>query len=151
MAFVGIFFISMIVMLFALVLFIIELVGKWQVYKKMGLAPWKCLIPFYSTYCEFGKVWEVKFFIAWMVLQVINWFTPGFFESGVGFGMRLFALLITAALLVLNFLLCFKTAQAFDAGIGFAIGLLILPFIFFPILGFSRMYTYHDPSRVIDA
>ena len=52
MAFVGIFFISMIVMLFALVLFIIELVGKWQVYKKMGLAPWKCLIPFYSTYCE---------------------------------------------------------------------------------------------------
>lgn len=149
MAFVGLFFVTMTVMLFLLVLLIIELVGKWQVYKKMGLAPWKCLIPFYSTYLEFGKVWESKYFAVWMVLYILYLVTPGFFDRGLGFFLRLFVLVISVALFVVNFILCLKFSHAFHAGIGMAVGLFFLPFIFFPVLGFSREYIYGGPAPTV--
>lgn len=149
MAFFGIFLIMVTVMLIMLVLLIIELIGKWQVYRKMGLTPWKCLIPFYSTYLEFGKVWESKYFAAWLVLYIIYLVTPGFFDRGIGLFLRLFVLVITIALMAVNFILCLKFSYAFHAGIGMAFGLFFLPFIFFPVLGFSRVYTYGGPAPTV--
>lgn len=61
---------------FMSIFIILELVGRWQVYRKMGIAPWKCLIPYYSTYVAYRAVWSVQFFWAWLVLALLDGFLP---------------------------------------------------------------------------
>ena len=62
MAFISMLFIAMIYLGVILILAVIETVGKWQVYKKMGIPPWKCLIPYYNNYVEYKTVWRKEFF-----------------------------------------------------------------------------------------
>ena len=100
MAFFGIFAIMLmfgaIYILMALALWVIETVGKWQVYRKLEIPSWKCLIPYYNNYVEFKRVWEVKYYIVWLFATICLAFLPsltddiGFFdiEDGVDFPLR---------------------------------------------------------------
>ena len=100
MAFFGIFAIMLmfgaIYILMALALWVIETVGKWQVYRKLEIPSWKCLIPYYNNYVEFKRVWEVKYNIVWLFATICLAFLPsltddiGFFdiEDGVDFPLR---------------------------------------------------------------
>lgn len=52
-----VFFIVSLFMLFLPFLWIAETIGKWKVFKKMRIAPWKAIIPFCNTYQEYTTVW----------------------------------------------------------------------------------------------
>src|SRR6266404_2056789 len=52
-------------------------------------------------------------------------------------GWWLILLFIPFVNLIIWIILCIDIAKAFGKGAGFGIGLLLLPFIFFPILGFG--------------
>jgi hypothetical protein len=47
--------------------------------------------------------------------------------------------------LIIWIILCIDVAKSFGKGAGFGIGLLLLPIIFFPILGFGNA-QYQGPS-----
>jgi Family of unknown function (DUF5684) len=54
--------------------------------------------------------------------------------------------------LIIWIILCIDIAKAFGKGAGFGIGLLLLPFIFFPILGFaSAQYQGGVPGTPLPA
>ena len=74
---------------FMSIFIILELVGRWQVYRKMGIAPWKCLIPYYSTYVAYRAVWSVQFFWAWLVLALLDGFLPSPFALELRIFVRL--------------------------------------------------------------
>ena len=106
------------VLMLAFVVFMIASV--WKVYTKAGQPGWTAIIPIYNTFVMLriiGKPW-------W-------WFI---------------GLLIPLVNFVVAILICVELAKVFGKGIGFAIGVILLPFIFFPILAFgSATYTRPPP------
>ncbi len=97
--------------LVVLIFWIVLIVGLWKVFEKGGQPGWACIIPIYNLYCWViiaGKPWW------WMLLLFI---------PIVGF--------------IIAILLAIAIAQNFGKGGAFAVGLIFLPFIFYPILGFG--------------
>ena len=141
MAFISMLIIAMIYLGVILILTVIETVGKWQVYKKMGIPPWKCLVPYYNIYVEYKAVWRKELFFLWLPLTIAEFFLPGMYED-IGLLLRLIVIAVSISRMVVMFLFCEKMAKAFDKGLGYAIGLFLVPFIFYPIIGFSKNIHY---------
>ena len=104
----------------ALVLGIIVIVAQWKVFTKAGRKGWECLIPYHSNFelLDMSNINPV--FILLMIFAPIIPF--------VG----------TIAVFVIEIYLCIKLAQSFGKGTGFGIGLALLGFVFWPMLGFGK-------------
>lgn len=106
-------------------------VANWKIFKKAGKPGWASLIPFYNVYVmseiSFGSaIYFIGMAITWVLSFIGN-------ISGILF---LTSIAIIAQL-VLFIIYCVKLSKAFQKGGGFAVGLIFLPVIFFPILGFD--------------
>lgn len=98
---------SLMILAFILLL----LVSMWRVYERAGEPGWAILVPIYNTYVltRIGRV------SGWWVLAM---FVP---------------LLNIVALFVVSI----GVAERFNRGAGFGIGLVFLPFIFYPMLAWG--------------
>ena len=102
---------------------ILTVVGEWKVFKKAGKNGWEALIPYYNTWvlCEIA---DSKW---WFFLIII----AGSLLSGSSIGG-----LLGLAALVATYFVNYNIARKFGKEpVGFAFGLTLLPFIFYPILG----------------
>jgi Family of unknown function (DUF5684) len=97
------------VLLVATVVLII--IPMWKIFTKAGEPGWACLIPIYNT-CVWLKV----------AGKPMWWF---------------FLLLIPFVGLIFAIIAVVGLANKFGKGGGFAVGLIFLPYIFYPILGFG--------------
>lgn len=98
---------------------VVSIAGMWKTFEKAGKPGWGVLIPFYNTY---------------LMLKIggnSGWWMLGLLVPIVGF---LVALKMTIDI-----------AERFGRGILFGLGLGILSFVFFPILGFGDA-TYRAPE-----
>jgi hypothetical protein len=105
--------------IFYLAFTILMLAAWWKIFTKAGQPGWACIIPIYNLYvwCKIvGRPWW------WILLMLIP-----------------FVNLIIAIILLIDL------AKSFGKGVGFGIGLLLLPVIFFPILGFGSA-QYQGPT-----
>lgn len=160
---------SVLSFLFSHILLGVELIGFWFTYKKMNLPGWKGIIPFYNVYVLFDELWETKHF--WrsliycgvfavsFIIGEIFFFVGNVFSArgyrGDGFNMTSPVLLIiglvffAAALvmLVLAIMIYFKlyhmTAKAFGLKTAWVWGMLFVPYIIFPIIGFHKNIVYY--------
>lgn len=107
-------------MLISIITAIISLVASWTIFKKMGRQGWEGIIPLYSFYvlCEelYGNGW--KFLCTFIPLYNIYFLIKLYIDW----------------------------AHAFHKGTGFAIGMLLLPFIFQLILAFDNTAQFRDGS-----
>jgi hypothetical protein len=90
---------------------LVVLIGLWKVFVKAGQPGWGCIIPIYNVYCLVkiaGKPWW------WLLLY-----------------------LIPLVDIVIAILVTLGVSRNFGKGGAFAVGLIFLPFIFYPILGFG--------------
>jgi len=94
-----------------LAVLVVSLVGLWKIFVKAGKPGWGAVVPFYNTYCLF----EMSFGTGWLFL--------------LGF--------IPCVGQIMMIIMWIKLAQAFGKGAGFGIGILFLPVIFLPMLGFG--------------
>ena len=90
---------------------IIVLVAMWKVFEKAGQPGWTAIIPFVNY-----------FFLAKAAGKPAWW------------GILCFVPIVN---LIVWFILCIDLAKRFGKGVGFGIGLALLPIIFFPVLGFG--------------
>jgi len=96
---------------------ILIIAAWWKIFSKAGKPGWAAIIPIYNWI-----VWcKIVGRPAWWVLLLLICF-PIFF-----------------------IILSIDLAKSFGKGVGFAIGLILLSVIFFPILGFGSS-TYQGPS-----
>lgn len=93
--------------LVGLALTVLVMVSQWKIYVKAGQPGWAALVPFYNIYVLI-KIIEKPM---WWFLLI---FVP-----------------------LLNFLPYIQLGKKFGKGIGFGIGLILLSFVFFPILAFG--------------
>ena len=113
----GLGIIGMVVYL-AFIVFLV--VSIWKVFAKAGEPGWAVLIPIYNAYVYLkiaGKPWW------WLLL-----------------------FLIPLVNLIIMIIATLAFAKAFGKGVGFAIGMIFLGFIFYPILAFGDA-TYTKPAE----
>jgi len=90
---------------------VLTIASLWKVFVKAGKPGWAAIVPFYNTYVmtEIGGLE-----IIWFIL-----------------------LFVPIANIVAGFKIMFAVAEKFGKTVGFGVGMVFLPFIFFPILGFG--------------
>ena len=94
-----------------IVLVLLILIGMWKVFVKAGKPGWAAIIPIYNMIVLLEIAGKPLWWIILLLIPFVN---------------------IIVIIIVLVAL-----ARNFGKGVGFALGLLILPFIFYPILGFG--------------
>ena len=108
--------------LFILAIYVVWIIGMWKVFEKAGREGWKAIIPFYNLYV----LTEISGQNGWLFLLI---FIPGVGAS------------------IWDILVAIKMAPAYGKDTGFAIGLILLPFIFYLILGFGKdQYVLGKPA-----
>jgi len=99
---------------------IVTIAGMWKTFEKAGKPGWAAIIPIYNIYVILqliGKPWW------WLLL-----------------------LLIPLVNIILIFVIYIVLAKAFGKGAGFGVGLTLLSFIFFPLLGFGDAQYQGAPA-----
>lgn len=110
--------------LVALVLILIITVSLWAIFKKAGKPGWAAIVPIYSQYV--------------------------FSEITLGNGLFFLLYYIPYLNVVVPFIFGFTLASAFNKSKLFALGLVFLPFIFYPMLAFSSDSHYKGPFLIND-
>ncbi len=94
-----------------LAVIILVIASVWKVFTKAGQPGWAAIVPIYNAY---------------VMLQVAG--KPGWW---------LILLLIPFVNLIIGIITVAALAAKFGKGAGFVIGLILLPIVFYPILGFG--------------
>jgi len=103
-------------LLISLAVLVLMIVSLWKLFAKAGKPGWASLIPIYNVI---------------VMLEIVNksvWLIILFFIPFVN--------------VILSFLLCYWLAVSFSKGIGYTLGLIFLPIIFYPLLAFSESAQY---------
>lgn len=116
-----VFFMLMMSVLFFLVIPML-LAGQWRTYEKGGKPGWACLIPIYNMVCiaEMGK--QPTWWVIFLFIPLVN---------------------IVFAILLLN-----AMVKAFGKDAGWTVGLLFLPFVFYPMLAWGD--ARHEDAVAVD-
>ncbi len=118
---------------------IVEIIGKWKLFKKAGKKGWEAIIPYYNTWTLVeisGCKWWFIFIIIGSSLISVN-FNYNINET-TNISINSLDLIGSA----INFfgMLCinYNISKKCNKDMSYAIGLTILPFIFYPMLGFGK-------------
>ena len=117
----------------SLVLTILMLTAEWKLFSKAGEQGWKALIPFYNTYVQCKICWKPNAFWAYFVFMILTGVTTGQF-SGFPFYIWVASLI---GMSVVSAMMSYYVSLSYGHGLGYAIGLLLLPWLFVMILGFG--------------
>jgi hypothetical protein len=105
--------------IFYLAVIILMVVSLWKIFEKAGKPGWSAIVPIYNTIIILEIVGKPVWWIVLLLIPFVNALV----------GLYLIVLL----------------AQSFNKSTGFAIGMILLPFVFYPMLAFGDA-TYHGPA-----
>lgn len=102
-----------------LAILIVVIVAEWKIYKKAGQPGWACIIPIYNILVLLRIIGKPWWWLLLLIIPVVN---------------------IVIGIWTTNLL-----SKSFGKDEGFTVGLIFLPFIFLPILGFGDA-AYTGPA-----
>ncbi len=88
------------------------IVPLWKIFVKAGKPGWACIVPIYNIIVLLEVVRKPLWWIVMFIIPIVN--------------------------IVFCILTYLELAKAFGKSAGFGIGILFLPFIFLPILGYGK-------------
>jgi hypothetical protein len=97
---------------------VFEIAALWQVFVKGGRPGWAAIIPFYNYYTLLKVVGRPGWWLILYIIPIVN--------------------------IIIWIIVSIDLAKSFSKSTGFAVGLILLGFIFIPILGFGPA-TYAGP------
>ena len=103
--------VSLAMLIIPLAISILLLVSMWKIYTKAGKPGWASIVPFYNAYVMCEIAGKEGWYMLLYLIPVVNIYVSFVINDGL--------------------------AKRFGKSTGFAIGLMFLPIIFFPILAFS--------------
>jgi hypothetical protein len=116
----------MVGMVIELAIIVAALAGLWKTFEKMGKPGWNGIVPIYNIILILQEVGKPLWWIVLFFIPIVN---------------------VVAAILVMM-----PFAQKFGKSQAFGIGLALLGFIFFPILGFGdAQYSGAAPAPAAQA
>lgn len=112
--------ISMLVfLLFYLAIIVLVIAGFWKMFVKAGQPGWAAIIPIYNSYIMCKIAGRPGWWVILLLIPYLN--------------------------LIFWIIILLDLAKSFGKGIGFAVGMILLSFIFIPILGFGDA-EYQGPA-----
>lgn len=129
--------------LFCIAWLVLDVLGKWFMFMKMGEPGWKSIIPIYSEYTIYKNVWQPVYFLAFVIVSCIG----SYMSMSDGSAFSYIANLCGCAAFVITFLENIKLSRSFGHGYLFALGLLIFNPIFTMILGLGSSMYYGNFSE----
>ena len=122
-----------------LILGVIMIVANWRIYEKAGEHGWWSLVPVLGGHVAYKIAWHPFFF--WFnaaCLCGVEIFSYMQLDGEVNMPyIAIASLVLSIASLVMSIAYNIKLSKAFGHGVGFAVGLILLPILFIPILGFG--------------
>ncbi|MBQ1516584.1 MAG: hypothetical protein IIZ46_00065 [Clostridia bacterium] len=100
----------------SIALAIILVVSYWKMFQKAGEEGWKAIVPLYNSYTLTSLVFNSGWYFLLLFVPIGN--------------------------IIFYVMMVFRLAKAYGRGTGFGFGLLFLPYVFFPILGFDSKSQY---------
>ena len=94
-----------------LALIVLLIVGMWRVFEKASQPGWAAIVPIYNSYILCKIAGKPGWWVLLMLIPIVNF--------------------------VILLLISLEVSRNFGKTQGFAIGLWLLPIVFYPILGFS--------------
>jgi hypothetical protein len=117
--------IAIVMMIFYFVFFlafaVIMIASGWKIFSKAGQPGWACLVPIYREYILVNNILQKP--IWWMILMLLP---------------------CTAG--IWSWVVAIEVAKRFGKGAGFGIGLVLLPFVFAPMLAFGKAQYDGSPA-----
>jgi len=102
-----------------LLIVVLMVASGWKVFVKAEQPGWAILIPIFNTYITLKVIGRPWWWLLLLFIPFVNF--------------------------IIWILMMLDLAKSFGKGVGFAIGLMFLPFIFYPILGFGNA-NYQGPA-----
>lgn len=90
---------------------VVAVAAHWRIFQKAGRSGWTSLIPIYSLYVLAKIVGKRGWYLLWFLVPIAN---------------------LVAAIKLTHYL-----SKSFGKDVGFTLGLLFLPIVFYPILAFG--------------
>jgi len=90
---------------------ILIIAGVWKTFEKADQPGWAAIIPIFNLYVLLNVVGRPVWWLILFFVPIIN--------------------------VIVGVILCVDTAKAFGKGVGYALGLFFLPFVFWPLIGFG--------------
>jgi hypothetical protein len=107
---------SPVVMIIYLVILVLMIAAVWRVFSKAGRPGWAAIIPIYNVYVMIRVAGKPGWWLILYFIPIVD--------------------------LIIAIMVYHGLSKAFGKGGGFTVGLIFLPFIFMPILGFGKaVYT----------
>ncbi|QDV28935.1 hypothetical protein Spb1_08020 [Planctopirus ephydatiae] len=103
--------IALVILLVELALFVLIIAGLWKIFTKAGKPGWAAIIPIYNLIVLLEIVGRPLWWIILMLIPCVN--------------------------IVIGVIVYIDLAKSFGKDVAWGIGLLLLPFIFVPLLGFG--------------
>jgi hypothetical protein len=102
------------------IVMVLMIASWWKMFTKAGQPGWAAIIPILNLYFFCKVAGRPGWWLILMFIPVVNF--------------------------IIIIILCIDIAKAFGKGVGFALGLVFLPFIFYPILAFGSA-QYQGTAR----
>jgi len=100
-----------IILIIQLALIVLMIASMWKIFTKAGKPGWACIVPIYNLVVMLQIAGKPLWWILLLLIPIVN--------------------------IVVVIILLIEIAKVFGKGVGFGIGMIFLPFIFYPILGFG--------------
>lgn len=132
-------------MLAVIAIYILLIIAEWKIFTKAGEKGWKSLIPIYNMVVFFRIIgispwWVLVTFVLAFIPALTGTITTNGNNTVVNTDNVIGNISLIALIFVSIFIgiySSYRLAKSFDKGIGYTIGLILLPEIFYLILGFG--------------
>lgn len=111
---------AFLILLVELAILVFIIAGVWKTFVKAGQPGWAAIIPIYNFYILLKIVGRPAWWLILFLIPFVN--------------------------LVIAIIVAIDLAKAFGKGTGFGVGLALLGFIFYPILGFGDATYQNRPA-----
>ena len=133
----------MILGIVAIIVFIINKIGDYLIFKKVGEAPHKCFIPCYSEYMSYNYAGiPLVYFLMW-ILPIVYMFLTNALSQNTD-ALNIVSIVYTVIVLLIYLYKCYRISKRFGHGIGWTIGLFFLWPFFKLALGIGQSQYNKD-------
>lgn len=120
--------------LLAAIIYVITCFPITKILAKAGEKEWKGWVPILNEFCMYKISWSTAVFWLMILLGLVY----GFSSTALEMSTDIVSEIIYVIIVILYVVFSYKLSKVFNHGIGFAIGLIFLPVIFYYIIVFGN-------------